>query len=62
MSLDVRIYDSIMEELNEIQYEILGERYDDHRYVTAELYKIYSILKEIATALPKRGKRIEDDE
>lgn len=37
MSLDARIYDSIMEELNEIQYEILGERHDDHRYVTADL-------------------------
>lgn len=62
MSLDIRVYDSIMEELNKIQYEILGERYDDQRYMTAELYKICSILKEVVTALPKRGKRIKDDE
>ena len=62
MSLDARVYDSIMEELNKIQYEILGERYDDQRYMTAELYKICSILKEVVTALPKRGKRIKDDE
>lgn len=60
MSLDVRIYDAIIEELNKIQYEILGERYEDQRYMTAELYKICSILKEVVTALPKRGKRKEE--
>lgn len=62
MSLDIKAYDDIMEQLNKIQYEILGERYEDQRYMTAEIYKICSILKEVVTALPKRGERRKNDE
>lgn len=29
MSLDIKALDDIMERLNKIQYEILGERYED---------------------------------
>lgn len=60
MSFDIKAFDDIMEQLNKIQYEILGERYGDQRYMTAEIYKICSILKEVVVALPKRGKRSKE--